>query len=68
MNGAHIMHPHLTSSNHLPPKTHIYSYDRVQENALAQGRYEQALSVLEIESMLPRRILEDGRFFPRYGF
>lgn len=32
---------------------------------MAQGRYEQALSVLEIEAMLPRRILRDERFFPR---
>ncbi|GAB5029895.1 wd40 repeat-containing protein [Nannochloropsis oceanica] len=42
------------------------SYDKVQENALAQGRYEQAVSVLEIEDMLPQRILQDPRFFPRW--
>lgn len=41
------------------------SYDKIQENALAQGRYEQALSVLEIEQMLPQRIRGNPRFFPR---
>lgn len=42
------------------------SFDRVQENALAQGRYEQALSILQIEAMLPSTLLQDSRFFPRY--
>lgn len=42
------------------------SFDRVQENALAQGRYEQALSILQIEAMLPSTLLRDSRFFPRY--
>lgn len=42
------------------------SFDRVQENALAQGRYEQALSILHIEAMLPPSLLQDSRFFPRY--
>ncbi|EWM30632.1 wd-40 repeat protein [Nannochloropsis gaditana] len=42
------------------------SYDKIQENAQAQGRYEQAVSVLEIEAMLPQRILQDPCFFPRW--
>lgn len=41
------------------------SFDRVQENALAQGRYEQALSIRQIEAMLAPAVLQDARFFPR---
>jgi hypothetical protein len=42
------------------------SYDRVQQNAVAQSRYEQALSILQVEAMLPTSLLADPRFFPRY--
>lgn len=38
----------------------------MQENALAQGRYEQALSIQQIEAMLAPSIRVDPRFFPRY--
>lgn len=43
-----------------------FSFDRVQENALAQGRYEQALSIQQVEAMLAPSIRLDPRFFPRY--
>lgn len=55
-----VMAPQATQFN-----LHTNSYDKIQENAVAQGRYEQAISVLEIEQMLPQRIRENPRFFPR---
>lgn len=38
----------------------------MQENAQAQGRYEQALSIQQVEAMLAPSIRLDPRFFPRY--
>lgn len=65
--GPTILVSSLNRDRNLSAYTVASSYNLSPLNSNYTSNTKQALSVLEIEAMLPRRILQDQRFFPRYA-